>query len=589
MGMFDFTPGDPTWEAVERRRKLAEALGMQAMGAAPTTFGGGLSAIGAALGGALANRGAERMDARRAELGDAAFEAALGGIPQDNSPLAAALGGAYGAPVSTSVPPVQATALAPSGNPLRDGIVETAQAIGADPLDLATAISYETAGTFDPTKAGPTTQWGQHRGLIQFGEPQAKQYGVDWSDPIGSQLGANGAIANYFRDRGFKPGMSGLDLYSTINAGSPGRYSASDANNGGAPGTVADKWSQQMAPHREKAMSLLGGDYQPAAPSAAAPAMAPMALPAPPPVNVALIRAMNNPHMTPEQKQILGGIYQQQMAMQITPYQQAQLAMAQQQMAWEQQKAMMPEPVKPTDDIREYEFARGQGYQGTFQDFMLEGKRAGATTVNVGGDGAPGLGKLSTDYGYVLDPATMQPVIDPATGLPQSAPVPGSPAAVEAAKVAQAGAVKEGNKSVSTDVITSAAGRAREAAGNRQLGGFGQGVASALPWTDSAEVARQVEVLKSNAKVENLQAMRAASPTGGALGAVSDSENAMLAAKAGALDPSSPTFIRDLDDYERTLLRIVHGPEAGDRIFSQTRANGSQEQSDDDLLRKYGG
>ena len=63
------------------------------------------------------------------------------------------------------------------------------------------------------------------------------------------------------------------------------------------------------------------------------------------------------------------------------------------------------------------------------------------------------------------------------------------------------------------------------------------------------------------------RAMRAASPTGGALGAVSDSENAMLAAKAGALDPSSPNFARDLDDYELTLLKIVHGPEAGQKIF----------------------
>jgi hypothetical protein len=26
-----------------------------------------------------------------------------------------------------------------------------------DPLDIATVISYETGGTFDPWKAGPTT------------------------------------------------------------------------------------------------------------------------------------------------------------------------------------------------------------------------------------------------------------------------------------------------------------------------------------------------------------------------------------------------------------------------------------------------
>lgn len=141
---------------------------------------------------------------------------------------------------------------------LRRGIFETARAIGADPLDLATAISYETAGTFDPTKRGPTTQWGQHRGLIQFGEPQARRYGVDWNDPLGSQLGENGAIAKYFISSGFKPGMSGLDLYSTINAGAPGKYGASDANNGGAPGDVRDKWERQMGGHRQKAAALLG-------------------------------------------------------------------------------------------------------------------------------------------------------------------------------------------------------------------------------------------------------------------------------------------------------------------------------------------
>lgn len=141
---------------------------------------------------------------------------------------------------------------------LRAGIIETANALGIDPVDLATAISYETAGTFDPTKRGPTTQWGQHRGLIQFGEPQARQYGVDWNDPIGSQLGPDGAVADYLRATGVQPGMGLLDIYSAINAGGVGRYGASDANNGGAPGTVADKVRDQMAGHRQNALALLG-------------------------------------------------------------------------------------------------------------------------------------------------------------------------------------------------------------------------------------------------------------------------------------------------------------------------------------------
>lgn len=151
---------------------------------------------------------------------------------------------------------------------LRQGIIETANALGMDPTVLATIISYETAGTFDPSKKGPTTQWGQHRGLIQFGEPQAKQYGVDWNDPLGSQLGPNGAIVKYFKASGWKPGMSELDAYSVVNAGAPGRYNASDANNGGAAGTVRDKVETQFGGHREKAYALLGGEFTPAPGSA---------------------------------------------------------------------------------------------------------------------------------------------------------------------------------------------------------------------------------------------------------------------------------------------------------------------------------
>lgn len=143
---------------------------------------------------------------------------------------------------------------------LREGIALTAATLGMDPIDLATIISYETAGTFDPLKRGPTTQWGQHRGLIQFGEPQAAQYGVDWNDPIRSQLGPEGAVVRYFTENGWQPGMGLMDAYSIVNAGAPGRYNASDANNGGAPGTVADKVNFQMDGHRAKAAALFGGE-----------------------------------------------------------------------------------------------------------------------------------------------------------------------------------------------------------------------------------------------------------------------------------------------------------------------------------------
>ena len=98
-------------------------------------------------------------------------------------------------------------------------------------------------------------QWGTHRGLIQWGEPQAAQYGVSAASSVSQQFDA---IQKYLFDRGVRPGMGVMDVYSAVNAGRVGRYGATDAFNGGAPGTVADKVNYQFAPHYAKADNLLG-------------------------------------------------------------------------------------------------------------------------------------------------------------------------------------------------------------------------------------------------------------------------------------------------------------------------------------------
>lgn len=243
-------------EQIRDRQLIAQSLMGQATDTSPNA-GGWASILAKGVQGFQAGR--ERRGADNAVAGNNTYNSdllngLLGGSSTSvtSSPIAAAATSGVGQEMASTSP-------APNVSPeIASGIVETANALGIDPVDLGTAISYETAGTFDPTKAGPTTQWGQHKGLIQFGEPQAKQYGVDWNNPVGSQLGANGAVANYLRSTGVKPGMGMMDVYSAINAGRVGRYGASDANNGGAPGTVADKVNQQMAGHRAKAMALLG-------------------------------------------------------------------------------------------------------------------------------------------------------------------------------------------------------------------------------------------------------------------------------------------------------------------------------------------
>lgn len=157
-------------------------------------------------------------------------------------------------------------------SPYRDALIASAQRIGADPLDLATVISYETGGTFNPGIRGGAGN--RHIGLIQFGIPEQQRYGASQGQSFEEQLPA---VEGYLNDRGYQPGMGLLDLYSTINAGRPGRYGASDAGNGGAPGTVADKVNNQMGAHRQKAAAFLGGDFTPTMPAGTndAPAPAP--------------------------------------------------------------------------------------------------------------------------------------------------------------------------------------------------------------------------------------------------------------------------------------------------------------------------
>jgi hypothetical protein len=245
-----------TPDQIAKQREIAEAMIAQSGDTSPVGhWTQGAARVAQALAGVVKERRADSAETSANQSGMAALAAAMGGSGGGMAADMPATGAQPSAasPDFSSVQPAEGFQ---ADSRIRDGIATTATALGIDPIDLATAISYETAGTFDPTKRGPTTQWGQHRGLIQFGEPQARENGVNWDDPIGSQLGENGAVANYLRRAGVQPGMGLLDIYSAINAGAPGLYNRSDANNGGAPGTVRDKVEQQMAGHRAKAMAM---------------------------------------------------------------------------------------------------------------------------------------------------------------------------------------------------------------------------------------------------------------------------------------------------------------------------------------------
>ena len=130
-------------------------------------------------------------------------------------------------------------------------IVSAAKDLGTTSEDLATVIGYETAGTYSPSKWGGSG--GNYMGLIQFGPPERKQYGANDRQTFPEQMGA---VKRYLKDRGFKPGMGLLDLYSTINAGSPGHYGASDGN--GTVRTHVAKMQKEIAPTARAFVAMAG-------------------------------------------------------------------------------------------------------------------------------------------------------------------------------------------------------------------------------------------------------------------------------------------------------------------------------------------
>ncbi len=135
----------------------------------------------------------------------------------------------------------------------RDALIASAGRLGLTPVEWGGLMSYESG--LNPGRWGGAG--GRHLGLIQFGPSEQKQFGVTGRETFQEQLPKAEA---FLRARGYEPGMGLMQAYSTVNAGSPGMLNASDAKNGGMPGTVAEKVTNQFGPHFRKVSAFLGGD-----------------------------------------------------------------------------------------------------------------------------------------------------------------------------------------------------------------------------------------------------------------------------------------------------------------------------------------
>lgn len=87
--------------------------------------------------------------------------------------------------------------------------------------------------------------------------------------------------------------------------------------------------------------------------------------------------------------------------------------------------------------------------------------------------------------------------------------------------------------------------------------GGDKGVWKGLPGTSGYNLNRDLDTIKARIAFANLAKMRAQSPTGGALGAVSDKEDALLAATEGNLDVGLPAgqLRQNIDRVRQATIR----------------------------------
>jgi hypothetical protein len=122
-------------------------------------------------------------------------------------------------------------------------------------------------------------------------------------------------------------------------------------------------------------------------------------------------------------------------------------------------------------------------------------------------------------------------------------------------------------------------------------GGTGA-VLSRMPATEATDLRKTIDTLKGNLAFETLRAMRAASPTGGALGAVSERELALLESTVASLDPnqSADQLRANLNKVKQNFERVRKLIEGGNGQSAQG-AGGAvdlQEMARQELLRRGG-
>jgi len=207
--------------------------------------------------------------------------------------------------------------------------------------------------------------------------------------------------------------------------------------------------------------------------------------------------------------------------------------------------------LEPTTSQRDYVFAMQQRKaQGLpiipIDEWDLAQRRAGATSIKNVGSIPPGY---EVEYDENGNPVRMFPI-------------PGSPAAQEAEAAQQSVDSQNAQEAIYGDIVLNDIERVQEKIQNAPwyspttglVGNFLKDYGG----TAAADVKSLTDTIGANIGFDRLQAMREASPTGGALGSVTERELGLLQSTLGSLSQSQSEdqLMENLDRLEKVYSQI---------------------------------
>lgn len=231
----------------------------------------------------------------------------------------------------------------------------------------------------------------------------------------------------------------------------------------------------------------------------------------------------------------------------------------------------------------------------SMEQWIKEYAAAGATKVTVD-TGGNELGKPPEGMAWAFDDNGKVKRDD--RGIPIALPISGSKIDTEAKDAAKVEANKSANEKKSANVVVDSIDDAIKIIKENKddwwpTTGITGKISENIPGTWSYQQAELLKTVASHVGFDKLQEMRAASPTGAALGQVSDFENKLMQAQLGSLDTGQrPEYLLKNLRRIRALSDAIinHGIKdqaEADAIIRAADEADDTEPSIDDLVKKY--